>query len=275
MKIQRPTTAGQQRRLPRRIPPRRVLQARAASSPREVEDYDGEEEPNMKLSHAFLVVLLLHVLAVGGIFAFNTLHSGRKAKEPVEAAKTPAVAEAAPAQSLPAAPPAKVQEPPSADAATHTVVAGQTLSRIATMHKTSVEAIEKANGLAAGSTIRVGQVLKLPSSATTKPSEVKPAVAPVSKATDQPKVVTKQEPAQTKVAETPKPTVAATSPAKTETEKPHATESAGAGGTYVVVKGDNPYSIAKKLKVSYAALLKANKIEDPTKLQIGQKLVIP
>jgi len=42
-----------------------------------------------------------------------------------------------------------------------------------------------------------------------------------------------------------------------------------------VVKGDNPVSIARKLKVPYDDLMAANHIDDPHKLQIGQKLIIP
>ena len=41
------------------------------------EDY-YEAEPNMKLSHAFMVVLVLHIVAVGGIWAFNHLNAGRQ-----------------------------------------------------------------------------------------------------------------------------------------------------------------------------------------------------
>ena len=48
-----------------------------------------------------------------------------------------------------------------------------------------------------------------------------------------------------------------------------------AGKTYVVVKGDNPVTIARKLKVAYDDLIALNHIEDPRKLQIGQKLRIP
>ena len=48
-----------------------------------------------------------------------------------------------------------------------------------------------------------------------------------------------------------------------------------AGQSYVVAKGDNPYSIAKKFKVTQEALMKANNIDDPRKLKIGQKLAIP
>jgi murein DD-endopeptidase MepM/ murein hydrolase activator NlpD len=42
-----------------------------------------------------------------------------------------------------------------------------------------------------------------------------------------------------------------------------------------VKKGDNPVGIAKKLKVSYNDLIALNHIDDPRKLQIGQKLLVP
>jgi 2',3'-cyclic-nucleotide 2'-phosphodiesterase/3'-nucleotidase len=45
--------------------------------------------------------------------------------------------------------------------------------------------------------------------------------------------------------------------------------------TYVVAKGDNPVTIARKFKIPYDKLLAANKIEDPHKLKVGQKLIIP
>ena len=45
--------------------------------------------------------------------------------------------------------------------------------------------------------------------------------------------------------------------------------------TYTIGKGDTPVSIAKKFKVSYDDLLALNHIEDPRKLKIGQKLLIP
>jgi LysM repeat protein len=50
---------------------------------------------------------------------------------------------------------------------------------------------------------------------------------------------------------------------------------APSGKLYTVVKGDNPVTIAKKLKVSYDDLIALNHIEDPRKLKIGQKLLIP
>ena len=44
---------------------------------------------------------------------------------------------------------------------------------------------------------------------------------------------------------------------------------------YTVAKGDKPVNIAKKFKVPYDDLLAANHIDDPRKLKIGQKLIIP
>jgi len=49
----------------------------------------------------------------------------------------------------------------------------------------------------------------------------------------------------------------------------------GAGGEYVVVKGDSLAKIAKKNGVSLKALEEANVGVKPSKLKIGQKLVIP
>jgi LysM repeat protein len=46
--------------------------ARSLGLPDEM-DYDEMSEPNMKLSRALLIVLVLHVVAVAGIIAFNTI----------------------------------------------------------------------------------------------------------------------------------------------------------------------------------------------------------
>ena len=47
------------------------------------------------------------------------------------------------------------------------------------------------------------------------------------------------------------------------------------GQSYTVGKGDSPYTIAHKFKVTPEALLKFNGIDDPKKLRPGQKLRIP
>jgi LysM repeat protein len=129
-------------------------------------DFDDLSEPNMKLSRALLIVLLLHVVAVAGIIAFNAIKS-RQGGIPV---------------------------------ASH-------LSKTSTSHE-----------------------------------ETKP---------------------------TPSSTPKLAKKVKANDSIPDGAK------VYTVTKGDNPVTIAKKFKVSYDDLLAANHIDDPHKLKIGQKLIIP
>ena len=244
----------------RRLVSRKRLHARAASSREEIEEYESESEPSMKLSQAFVVVLILHVVAVAGIYGFNKLKE--TSAKPVAAKKEAAPAavnEKAPepvaeVKSTAAAPKASA---PSNSEQTYTVVAGDTLKKIASKFNTSIEALEKANNLTGNSIIRTGQVLVVG-----KASSAKLEAAPAAKAT--PSVVAKPVPVQ--------PATANAAPVETKEE---IKDAKAAGETYMVAKGDNPYSIAKKFKVTQDALMKANNIDDPRKLKIGQKLVIP
>src|SRR5438552_18457427 len=49
--------------------------ARRSSAASAGMDFEEMPEPNMKLSRALLIVLLLHVVAVAGIIAFNAIKS--------------------------------------------------------------------------------------------------------------------------------------------------------------------------------------------------------
>ncbi len=151
-------------------------------------DYEQMAEPNMKLSRALLIVLVLHIVAVAGIIAFNTI----KTRETMATANAPeAVA--------PPAVPAPVTEEPEAAAP--------------------------------------NEVTKVAAPKTESKTPVKPAES-----------------------------------AKAVITTPAILDS---GRIYTVVKGDNPVTIARHLKVSEADLLELNQITDPRKLQIGQKLHIP
>ena len=157
---------------------------RALGLPDEM-DYEQMSEPNMKLSRALLIVLMLHIVAVAGIIAFNTIKT-RQVSMPTATETSAPVAAV-----TPAAPVASVAPNESSQ------------------------------------------------------SVARPASSPVAKASEAP---------------------------KTEAKTPAVADS---GKTYVVAKGDNPVTIARKLHVSYDALLALNTIEDPRKLQIGQKLRVP
>jgi nucleoid-associated protein YgaU len=176
-------------------PAKKTLRASTARRSMAGGDMDFEEmsEPNMKLSRALLIVLVLHVVAVAGIVAFNTI----KSRQGV------------------------IPAPPSA---------------AATAPKT-----ENAPSAAA---------------------RMDAAASPAAVSTAAPVIVAKQGPGgEVRKAEPVKPTASAAP--------------VNDGKSYVVAKGDNPVKIAKKLKVSEAELLAANHIEDPRKLQIGQKLIVP
>ncbi len=283
------------RRLPRRPPPSEALQAKTAadSNAYEEEDYDAAEEPNMKFSHALIVVLALHVIAVGGVFAFNSIKarqsSTAKASAKSENASL-ASAAVAPSKTSSAQPDSGVKA-----GKTHSVQAGDTLSRIAALYKVTVESLEKENGITSFSMIRVGQLLKIPAPerVTAKPEPAKPTTDPATVAAKhaflaaksdlgQPSAPPKPESAKAVPSKphamataSPAPAHPQPSPTKAETTKAEAPSTNSDSDTYVVAKGDNPYSIAKKLKVSYNELIAINEIKDPTRVQIGQKLKIP
>jgi LysM repeat protein len=155
-------------------------------------DYEEMSEPNMKLSRALLIVLVLHVVAVAGIIAFNTIKSRQGPLPPISSTN------ANQSTTVKSNPPAV------------------TSSEVASTRKDETAASRPA-----------------------------------------PKAVAKEE----KKVEKP----------KTENSVPKAE----AVKTYVVAKGDNPVAIARKFKIPYDQLLAANNIEDPHKLRIGQKLIIP
>jgi len=158
-------------------------------------DYEEMSEPNMKLSRALLIVLVLHVVAVSGIIAFNSIKTRQGAFPPSpKAQEKNTKAPASPA----------VNPPPVAE------------TEAAKMHREE-----------------------------TKPSHLASQTA------------VKDE-------------------RKTEHAKSGIKNAVlDSGKVYTVAKGDNPVTIARKLKVSYDDLLALNHIEDPRKLQIGQKLLIP
>jgi LysM repeat protein len=232
--------------------PRKKLHATAtARRAQQIPDNYDEDEPHTRLSSAFVVVLILHVVAVGGIYAFNSIRSHRKLPEAAPALATGSKAQAtdpvappaatgsrnddrgaahlAPTTSLPTTP---APQPLPAGARTHRVVAGENLTKIAQQHNVTVAEIEAANGAKSVATLQIGQVLVIPkASATAAKNEAPPKVgASGTKATSK---------------------------------------------TYVVAKGDNVVAIAKKFGVSSTELLKLNNIDDPKKLQIGQTLKVP
>ena len=159
-------------------------------------DYEEMSEPNMKLSRALLIVLLLHVVAVSGIIAFNAIKTRQT--------------------SFIAGAPVNTENNPTASVAS--VIDSDASNR-------------RSSPVKKESTLREAKESYSPSKSVAKDEHAKSAEQ-------------------------------AKAPARS-------------GKVYTVVKGDNPVTIAKKLKVSYDDLLALNQIEDPRKLKIGQKLLVP
>ncbi len=114
-------------------------------------DYEEMSEPNMKLSRALLIVLVLHVVAVAGIVAFNTIKTRETLAEPTAAA-TPAaiVPDLTPASNnttVAAAPQTAPNELPKASAAAASkTVAAPSAAPVATGVKDSGKVYTVARG---------------------------------------------------------------------------------------------------------------------------------
>lgn len=100
---------------------RKVVRASAARAARGHDDDYYEMEPNMKLSHAFMVVLILHIVAVGGIYAFNHINARKSAGPNLLSNISERIAQAAggssssSSSSAPALSAAPVRQPDDAD----------------------------------------------------------------------------------------------------------------------------------------------------------------
>ena len=227
--------------------PMSKLQAHANRlTPSAYDDY--EEEPSTKLSTAFVVVLVLHLVAVGGVYAFHSIKAQRR-----EADGTATVANAAQAPLSPAVPPtaASTVHPPQA-----------AVPPTATKQPGSVAVKSEGSG-ARGSAPLVAPAG--PSSVLVAPKTgASQSTAPVAT------VAAKAQPGSVT------PVKAAASVPAIAPVPPAVVAGNEAGQkTYTVVKGDNPVAIAKKMGVNYDEMLKLNGVEDPKKLRIGQVLKMP
>jgi LysM repeat protein len=224
----------------RRTPRKQLRAAAPRAAGRYSEDEYAVEEPNVKLSRAFVVVLLLHVVAVGGIFAFSALKDHQQANGLPKSDGTRQV----PNGSTIASKPNGKESIPSSPGI-YKVRAGDTLAGIAAQFGLTAHDLEQANGLRSSALLAPGRELIIPEKSAAK-----------SMSSDVQKLLESKE----------------------SKNPPNQNSSAGTSELekyYVIQRGDTPASIAKKLKVNSADLLKVNNIDDPRKLQIGQRLQIP
>lgn len=215
----------------------------------------------MRLSRAILVMLLLHVVAVGGFIASSRIRERdlhRPSTDPaaaMEADDSLSAAKAADSNH------AKTDAAAPAHSSVHVVRLGETLMRIANENGVTIAALVAANGAQTVMTpLRAGQELKLPDKSPDPSTQVADGTASALSLIE----------GKSSTSATIKPDVpAAPAPARAMTATPDS------GRVYVVGKGESVYTIAQKFKVSPEFLLRLNQIEDPKKLRPGQKLRVP
>ncbi len=216
-----------------------------------------DDEGGHRLSGAFIIVLILHVIAVVGVFAFARIKENRTASTPPQKtpvttpasktapAKSSAAKAAAAAPAAAATQPAAPHESPKTAAPAHNVHVvkeGETLTKIAAAYSVNVPDLVSTNKLKSQDDIHKGQSLTIPAA---KAAQKTPATAEV-----KPAQATAQKPA----------------PAATDRKT---------AKTYMVKRGDSPVKIAREHGCSYEELMKLNNIKDPKKIQTGQVLKIP
>jgi nucleoid-associated protein YgaU len=152
-------------------------------------DYEEMGEPNMKLSRALLIVLLLHIVAVAGIVAFNTIKTRETMNASVPETAAPIAVSPAPKVAAEPEPPtvaneitevtdAKVSKGPAKPieqpkAATkapsvadsgrlYTVVKGDNPVTIARHLHVSYDALLELNQITDPRRLQIGQKLRIP-----------------------------------------------------------------------------------------------------------------
>lgn len=271
-----------------------------------------QNEPNQGLARMFVVMLLIHVVVIGGVIIYDFVGEPEDAK-PVASAPTAAPKTAAPAPTP--APKAVASEPRTpvqpVPVLTAEAPAITTPPAAIPVKEDSVPAAVPVTApaallpqsLLAGSTT----VVDLPMAPEVKPgpatttASMTPALTPVHEAA--PAVKPKVESVKT---EAPKPKVekavalgAAPKPVmtpsaarsalakdvkkppttvvqkKAEPTKPAPAKKTASASRHTVSKGDTIYGIARRYKVSEKALMQANGISNPNALRLGKALVIP
>jgi LysM repeat protein len=181
------------------------------------------------------VVLLLHIVAVGGIFAFSTLKDRQSSTSAVKNQTGTTSPTSTPVANI-----ANAHTHSSGQTLVYRVKAGDTLAGIAAQFGLTARDLETANSLPPGTIVAIGRELVIPQHSNVKGS------AELDKLLDSHQTAGR------------------------------AVAGGGENGKfYTIQRGDNPATIARRFKVTASELLRVNNIDDPRKLQVGQRILIP
>lgn len=221
----------------------------------EVHGDNGEEQewylgsPDVRLTKVFSVVLVLHIIAIGGILAFKMFDGRSKGQAIAKAASLPSqsVGEQRELAGKVGVVPIQPVKFELANPMDYQVIAGDTLSGIAAKLGVGMDALQLANNINAPDEIFEGMILQVPIPKLVYPA----AVSNYDQLPDHP----------TEVLAT-----------QADYMKEAVVES---GEVYEVRRGDTAWGIANKFGVDAKQLLRLNGIQHGKDLQAGRMLAIP
>jgi len=288
------------------------------------EDWEVDE-PQIRMSRAFAVMLILHLVAVGGLFAFHVFGKDDREAEGLATRKAhekstppPDTVQSAPVPAAPVIPRAEIvlDEPAALPGdQQHILKAGESKDLIAAKYGITVLELEEANihnGFNAGDKLVIPPRARIIGAVAQAGPPVNPPVALIAatpseevghqdfalkegpenpyapvepaelEAPPAPAKLVKAEPASAvrAVPQTDDLEDAATPPARKKTAPVPtpvaAAKSKPATGSrsHVIGKGDTIYNVAKRYGISPNEVMRANGINDPSRLQMGQVLKI-
>lgn len=272
----RPVKKGAFRTLFANVARKKHRAATAAAAP--MPEMEGDV-PNLGIARALVVILIIHVVAIAGIFAHSHFFEGEAAKV---AAAEPELLE--PAREQPAAAANLPQIATGEDF--HIVKTGDTYEKIAMANGVEVADLRRANdntALSADLILRIPartivatepeELIRLRNGSAVLETPIETTVGstlPVDDLRSAPMVETDA------AAQLVRPNVSREVEAERPVEQAGApAASAASGKKYTVKNGDTFWKIAKANGSTPEAVMKANRITDPRKLRAGMQLVIP
>ena len=252
---------------------------------------DGAE---VKLTRVFTIVLILHLVAVGGILAFKMIEKASepavivstKGEAPVQQEQKVVKKVAAASKTAVLTPSVKaplkvelrnpviIDDPSRKGLSVYRVSNGETLVDIARAQGVSVAELRRLNDLHSGDQLYAGKWLSIPEKKTITTGKETSAKNEATLASAPKPKVLKAIPIGSSPKASPVKAIVA-KPVVSNQKASSATKKKGKSATYTVESGDNLYRIARKTGVGYSTLITLNKLDKPELLQVGQVLKIP
>jgi LysM repeat protein len=235
------------------------------------------DEPNLSVGRALIVILLIHIVAIGGYFFHNNFLAGKVSEAAV--APQPAALTPGAVQEAERLPPLRHGDQP------YMFRSGDTYASIAAARGVLEDDLRRIND---NIPLRPGRILKMPGRRilALEPTEMGQIRASSQTNAERGNIegandlLAANGAANSEAAGVPPRAIvvnqgAAALSGAAPTGSGAAPAGSGAASTHVVVSGDTLWRIANKHKVSTDELMKANGISDAKKLKLGMTLKLP